>query len=201
MSNSFVTHGLFPSRLLCPWNFPGKNTEEGCHFLLQRIFRTQGSNPSLLHCRQILYCWAIREAWWCLSIRIFIWFQCAAKAEKHQPGPSDACVCDRMRVHGGLWILYSPNAFPSSLPAAFYLTYLHFLSSVCPPSYINEQNPAALLDIFSMSSKIGSLRHPLSVKASASVLDCAAFFSFVTKCYKYNCNGCIVLACLHMIIC
>ena len=28
---------------------PGKNAGEGCHFLLQRIFLTQGSNPSLLH--------------------------------------------------------------------------------------------------------------------------------------------------------
>ena len=30
-------------------NFPGKNTEEGCHFLLQEIFLAQGSNPCLLH--------------------------------------------------------------------------------------------------------------------------------------------------------
>ena len=30
------------ARLLCPWNFPGKNTGEGCHFLLQGIFLTQG---------------------------------------------------------------------------------------------------------------------------------------------------------------
>ena len=29
------------SRLLCPWNFPGKNTGVGCHFLLQDIFLTQ----------------------------------------------------------------------------------------------------------------------------------------------------------------
>ena len=42
-------------RLLCPWNFPGKNTGVGCHSLLQGIFPTQGSNPSLLHCRQIIY--------------------------------------------------------------------------------------------------------------------------------------------------
>ena len=27
----------------------------GCHFLLQGIFPTQGLNPGLLHCRQILY--------------------------------------------------------------------------------------------------------------------------------------------------
>ena len=42
-------HGLQPTRLHCPWNFPGKNTGMGCHFLLQIIFLTQGSNPCLLH--------------------------------------------------------------------------------------------------------------------------------------------------------
>ena len=30
-----MTHGLWPTRLLCPWDSPGKNTEVGCHFLLQ----------------------------------------------------------------------------------------------------------------------------------------------------------------------
>ena len=49
-------HGLQPSRLLCPWNSPGKNTGVGCPSLLQGIFLTQGLNPGLLHCRQILYC-------------------------------------------------------------------------------------------------------------------------------------------------
>ena len=41
-------------RLRCPWVSPGKNTGVGCHFLLQGIFPTQGSNPGLLHCRQML---------------------------------------------------------------------------------------------------------------------------------------------------
>ena len=27
-------HKLLPTRLLCPWDFPGKNTGVGCHFLL-----------------------------------------------------------------------------------------------------------------------------------------------------------------------
>ena len=34
---------------------PGKNTGVGCHFLLQGIFPTQGSNPGLPHCGQTLY--------------------------------------------------------------------------------------------------------------------------------------------------
>ena len=42
-------HGLQPATRLCPWNFPGRNTGVGCHCLLQEIFLTQGSNPSLLH--------------------------------------------------------------------------------------------------------------------------------------------------------
>ena len=41
---------------------PGKNTGVGFHVLLQGIFPTQGSNLGLLHCRQILYHPAIREA-------------------------------------------------------------------------------------------------------------------------------------------
>ena len=46
-SNSWRPHGLQPTRLLRPWDFPGKNTGVGCHFLLQGIFLTQGLNPSL----------------------------------------------------------------------------------------------------------------------------------------------------------
>ena len=52
----FATYRLEPTRLLCPWDFPGKNTGVGCHFLLQKIFLTQGSNSCLLcllHCRQL----------------------------------------------------------------------------------------------------------------------------------------------------
>ena len=49
------SHGLQPTRLLCPWDFSGKNTGVGCHFLLQEIFLTQGLNSGLQHCRQMLY--------------------------------------------------------------------------------------------------------------------------------------------------
>ena len=40
----------------CPWDFPGKDTGVCCHFLLQRIFPTQGSNLDLLPCNWMLYC-------------------------------------------------------------------------------------------------------------------------------------------------
>ena len=54
VSDFLRPHGLQPTRLLCPWDFSGKNTGVGWHSLLQGIFPTQGSNPGLLHCRRIL---------------------------------------------------------------------------------------------------------------------------------------------------
>ena len=49
MSDSLQCHGLYNS-----WNSPGENTGVGNLFCLQGIFPNQGSNPGLLHCRQIL---------------------------------------------------------------------------------------------------------------------------------------------------
>ena len=48
-------HSLLPHGLQSPWNSPGQNTGMGSLSLLQGIFPIQGSNPGLLHCRQILY--------------------------------------------------------------------------------------------------------------------------------------------------
>ena len=51
--------GLWPSRLLCPWDFDSlsNNTGVGSHsdILLQGIFPTQGLNPGLLLCKQLLF--------------------------------------------------------------------------------------------------------------------------------------------------
>ena len=56
-------HRLQPTRLLCPWNSPDKNTGVSYQFLLKGIFPTQGSNSSLLHCRWILYCLSHQGSW------------------------------------------------------------------------------------------------------------------------------------------
>ena len=69
VSYSLWSYGLYPTGLLCPWNSPGKCTGVGCHFLLQGIFLTQGSNLDLRHCRQILYYWATSET---LSLYMYI---------------------------------------------------------------------------------------------------------------------------------
>ena len=52
---TLVTCGPLPTRLLCPWDSPGKNAGVDNCSLPQEIFLAQGSNPGLLPCRQILY--------------------------------------------------------------------------------------------------------------------------------------------------
>ena len=60
--NSLQPHGLEPTRLLCPWDFPGKDTGVGCHFLLQGIFPTQGYEPGTCTSGRFFTNWATREA-------------------------------------------------------------------------------------------------------------------------------------------
>ena len=71
MSDFVRPHRRQPTRLLCPWGFPGKNTGVGYHFLLQGIFPSQRSNSGLLHCRLILYplsvLWLVAQLCWTLS--------------------------------------------------------------------------------------------------------------------------------------
>ena len=58
MPSPLRPRGPWPARLLCPWDFSGKNAGAGCHFLTEGIFPTQGLNPCFLrlpHCRRILY--------------------------------------------------------------------------------------------------------------------------------------------------
>ena len=53
-SRSVVSHSLQPHEDN-PWNSLGQNTRVGILSLLQGIFSTQGLNPGLWYCRQILY--------------------------------------------------------------------------------------------------------------------------------------------------
>ena len=48
MSDSLQPRGLYPTRVLCLWDSPGKNTGVAYHALLQGIFRTQGLNLCLM---------------------------------------------------------------------------------------------------------------------------------------------------------
>ena len=50
MSDSLRPHGLWPARLLCPWDFPGKNSGIDCHFLLHYQFGSGGG--VVIYCKQ-----------------------------------------------------------------------------------------------------------------------------------------------------
>ena len=53
-SDSLRPHGLQPTRLLCPWDSPGKSTGVGYRSLLEGTISTWGSNLGLLPCTRIL---------------------------------------------------------------------------------------------------------------------------------------------------
>ena len=54
-SSSFTSYSLGPNELYSPWNSPGKNTAVVAFPFSRGSSQPQGSNPGLLHCRQILY--------------------------------------------------------------------------------------------------------------------------------------------------
>ena len=87
MSNFLRLHGLYNS-----WNSLGQNTGMGSLSLLQGIFPTQGSNPGLPHCRQILYQLSYQG-----SLRILEWV--AYPFSSGSSWPRDwtevSCIADR----------------------------------------------------------------------------------------------------------
>ena len=64
-------HGPEPTRLPCPWDFPGKNTRVGCDFLLQGIFPTEGWKPLLHLLLQQADSWPLRH----LGSLLWYWIQ------------------------------------------------------------------------------------------------------------------------------
>ena len=87
-SHSVMSTSLQPHKPYRPWNSPGQNTGVGTLSLLQGIFPTQGSNPGLPHCRQILnqlshkgslsfwlnHTWNFTGIWVCISARRGCWY-------------------------------------------------------------------------------------------------------------------------------
>ena len=74
-SDSLQYFGLEPTKLLYPWDSLGENTGVGCHFLLQGIVSTQGSNSCvlcLLYWRQILYPLSYQENPICIKHILYI---------------------------------------------------------------------------------------------------------------------------------
>ena len=96
MSSSLQPHGLQLTRLLCPWDSPGRNTGVSSCPLLQGIFLIQGSDPHLLHHRQILYCLSHQGShmtqqsyFWAYTLKVKV----KSKSEVAQSCPT---LCDPM---------------------------------------------------------------------------------------------------------
>ena len=92
-----VTLCRVSARLLCPWDSPGKNTEVGCHALLQGIFPTQESNLSLLyllHWQVFLFLFSF----FATSAISQQSFACLTAAYYQVPGGGGQCCCFVLRV-------------------------------------------------------------------------------------------------------
>ena len=118
MSDPLRPHGLWPSRLLCPWKSPDKNTGVGCHALLQGIFPTQGSNLGLLHCRWILHCLSHQG-----NPRILEWVAYPFSRGSSRPGNWTGVSC----IAGGFFTSWANTPAILSSP---YSTW-HTLSTLC----------------------------------------------------------------------
>ena len=97
----FATTWTVAHELLCPWNSAGTNTGVDGRFLLQGIFLTQGLNPGLpcfLHCRWILYHWALREAPDCFFKGDF-WLHLLLPGSALPPGPWNLRIWSQVQVN------------------------------------------------------------------------------------------------------
>ena len=98
MSDSLWLYGLYS-----PWNSLGQNTGVGSRSLLQGIFPTQGSNPGLPHCRQILYRLSHQG-----SPKILEWVAYLFSSGSSQPRNQTGVSC----ITGGFvtsWAIPQPN--------------------------------------------------------------------------------------------
>ena len=57
VSDSLPPHGLYPARLLCPWNFPSRNTGVGYQFLCQ--WSSQLRNQTCISCVSCIGRWIL----------------------------------------------------------------------------------------------------------------------------------------------
>ena len=114
---------------------PGKNSGVGCHALLQGIFPTQGLNPGLPHCRQILYHLSHQG-----SPRILEWVAYPFSRGSSQP-----------RNWTGIYHVYSVQFSPSVMSDSLQL---HGLQHTRPPC------PSPSLGVYSNSCPLSQWCHP-----------------------------------------
>ena len=87
-SHSVVSDSIVMDYIYSPWNSPGQNTGVGSLSLLRQIFPTQGLNPGLPHCRQLLYQLSHKG-----SPRILEWVACPFSSGSSWPRNQTGVSC------------------------------------------------------------------------------------------------------------
>ena len=130
-------------RLLRPWGFPGKNTGEGCHFLPQEIFLTQGLNPGLPHCRQTLYHLSHQGSLYSLSLLKIL--PAAAAAKSRQSCPTLCDLPSVNQIHNLSHLSPPPPLHKKPVTEAFWLYHqnisCHLFPSISFPHHPNSGFP------------------------------------------------------------
>ena len=151
MSDSLRPHGLEPAKFLCPWDFPGRNTGVGCHFILQGIFLESN----------LIFLWLLHSqaASFQLSHLQFISVQLLSRVQLCDPMH---CSTPGLPVH-------------RQLPE-FTQTHVHWVSDAIQPSHpLSSPSPPAFnlsqhQGLFQGVSSSHQVAKVLGVSPSASVL-------------------------------
>ena len=105
-----------------PWNSPGQNTRGGSLSPLQGIFPTQGSNPDLPHCRQILYQLSHKESPWILE---WVAYPFSSKSSQPRNRTRVSCIVGGFFPNWAIrWALFNYNPFKYFFQALYLLEYL-----------------------------------------------------------------------------
>ena len=107
-SHSVVSDSFWPHGLYSPWNSPSQNTGVGSLSLLQGIFLTEGSNPGLPCCGQILYQLSHKG-----STRILEWVAYPFSGASFQPRNRTRVSCTAGRFFAN-WVSGEPRLSPTS---------------------------------------------------------------------------------------
>ena len=188
----FATPWTVVCQALLSWDFPGKDTGVGSHYLLQGIFLTQGLNLGLLHCRQILYHLGHRFS----SVQLLSHVRLCHPMDCSMPGfPVHHQLPELTQIHvhrvGDAIQPSHPLSSPS--PPAFNLSqhqglfqwigslhqvpkYWSFSFSISPSNECSGWFPLGMdwLDLLAVQGTLKSFLQYHSSKAS--ILRCSAFF-------------------------